>query len=173
MIALVSCNRDDDFLPPPDRGYWGECSVLKNGQNWTPKIVALDATRDWPGIYGIEMATYDQYNIIRQTFSIFGLPLNTRGKMLINEQNAQLIKAGRISAFYNTVIEDGDVVGDAFLLDTLSHNYIDITEIKGNEIKGTFDITFLRDTTRPKYLESSDTLRFIDGKFHTRIIKAK
>lgn len=85
---------------------------------------------------------------------------------------------------YNTLIQTNDSIAGALF------GYIDYDEFKGNytilesdsssfvtlesydtitkEIKGRFDLTFIKDI-KP-YPEASDTIRFRDGYFHTKII---
>ncbi len=169
---FFGCNKDDD-LPPLNRDYWGSISVLKNREMWNPQIIGLTVPT-WPKVYSIEMATYDSHNIQRYSLSIFGIPNDSLGVFKITEENAHDTKNGSISALYITIIEDGDVLGDVFLLDKSANNYIEITEIDSNEVKGTFKISLKRDITiNTKYLEKADTIHFTEGKFHTRIIEAK
>jgi len=112
---------------------------------------------------------YNNADIWRNALTIWGIKKGDIGVFKISSDSIPEY----ISCFYTTIPEDGDVLGDVFKLDKTKDNTIEITEISGNEIKGKFNATLIRDTSRPKYLESYDTLRFTDGVFHTRIIKPR
>jgi hypothetical protein len=170
VILLTACSKDE--LIPLNRDYWGEINIKKNNDMWNPYIIGLLANKPFGDVYGLEIASYDNQNILRKELNIFGIPLNKMGKFEINTTNNQkVIIEGNIAASYGTSIEDGDVNGDVYYLDTSANNFIEITNIYGNEIKGNFQIRLLRDTSRIKYLENSDTILFKDVTFHTRIIK--
>ena len=72
---------------------------------------------------------------------------------------------------YSTIIEDGDVLGDAYEVVPDAANFIEITNLTdGDKVFGEFHLTMYRDTTRVKTTESTlDTIRFMDGLFHTRL----
>jgi len=167
ISVMVGCQKEESFSPfvwP----YWGTASALKNGIIWEPKVIALQDERDTL-IYGIALDLYNRNDFLRNSLMIWGLKKEEKGLFKITSDSIPEI----ISAFYATSLEDGDVTGDIFKLDKTKDNTVEITEISGNEIKGKFTATLIRDTSRPKYLESSDTLRFTDGTFHTRIIKPR
>ena len=73
-------------------------------------------------------------------------------------------------ATYYTSIDGGDVLGEVYLVvqDRSVSNWIEITAISKEEIWGSFDLTFYRDTTRGNPA-SPDTLRFKDGQLHVQI----
>lgn len=166
-IILASCQKDE-AISPFVWPYWGDASALKNGVIWEPKVIALRDERDTL-IYGIALDLYNRSDFLRNSLMIWGLKKEEKGLFKISSDSIPEI----ISTFYATSLEDGDVTGDIFKLDKTKDNTVEITEISGNEIKGKFNVTLIRDTSRPKYLESSDTLRFTDGTFHTRIIKPR
>jgi len=167
LMILISCQKEESFSPfvwP----YWGEATALKNGSVWTPKVIGLQIEND-TSTYSLQLDLYNSADIWRNALTIWGLKKNELGSFKITSDSIPEI----ISCFYTTILEDGDVLGDVFKLDKSVENFIDVTEINGSEIKGKFNVTLIRDTSRPNYLETSDTLRFTDGQFHTRIIKPR
>jgi hypothetical protein len=166
-IILAGCQKDE-AISPFVWPYWGEASALKNGVIWKPKVIALQDELN-PLYFGINFDLYNNADIWRNALTIWGIKKGDIGVFKISSDSIPEY----ISCFYTTILEDGDVLGDVFKLDKTKENTVEITEISGNEITGKFNVTLIRDISRPNYLESSDTLRFTDGVFHTRIIKPR
>ncbi|NJK83746.1 MAG: hypothetical protein HC912_07930 [Saprospiraceae bacterium] len=134
LIILVSCQKEN-LSPLPRNDYWGEVSGEKNGEIWSPYIIGLTVS-DLPSsnIYSLQFDDYGMCNNLSyiSNLSISGLPADSLGLFSITErsQNADNL----IFVFYSTAI-GGDVLGDVYNILPLADNFIEITEIKGNEIK--------------------------------------
>ena len=76
-------------------------------------------------------------------------------------------------AFYGTLIDDGDVLGDSYdLLEGIIENKLTIDKKEGDEIWGTFQAAFVKDKTYlPEDPTAPDTVIFTNGKFHTKLLK--
>lgn len=166
-IILAGCQKDE-AISPFVWPYWGEASALKNGVIWKPKVIGI-VDNDNIGRYNLVFDLYNNKDFLRNNLTIHGL---NRGIIKLFSINSDSVPQP-ISSLFATIIEDGDVLGDVFNLDKAKDNFVEITELNGDEIKGKFNITFVRDKSNPLYLETSDTLRFTDGVFHTRIIKPR
>jgi hypothetical protein len=166
-IILASCQKDE-AISPFVWPYWGDASAFKNGVIWKPKVIGIRDEENNER-YNLVFDIYNDKDFLRNNLTIHGIEL---GKIKIFPINSDSVPQP-VSSLFATILEDGDVLGDVFTLDKTKDNTVEITEISGNEIKGKFTATLIRDTSRPKYLESSDTLRFTDGTFHTRIIKPR
>jgi hypothetical protein len=70
-----------------------------------------------------------------------------------------------------TSVSDGDVAGDQYQVLSTEDNYIDIEDYNAvsKEIKGTFQVTFTLESKGYGH-NLPDTLRFTEGRFHTKII---
>jgi hypothetical protein len=78
------------------------------------------------------------------------------------------------SAAFFTLISDGDVSGNSYYTVDSEDNYIQIDTYnsKTKEIWGSFQLTLA--IYRPRYSDAlPDTLRFRNGRFHTKIIRYK
>jgi hypothetical protein len=175
FIFILSGCKKEVSLPPLNKDYWGEASANKNNEAWRPYVIGRTA-RGWPGVYSITMDTYDKNNAPVGGLIIFGLPLDSTGVFRITETHAQSTKNGAISALYVTMDGD-DALGDSFALLRSENNYIEISQIKNDTVSGRFNVYCFRNEqiTGPirRYSEKSDTIRFTEGKFYTKIVPAK
>jgi hypothetical protein len=166
LLLAVGCEKDEK-LPELHLDYWGTAPSIKNGKLWNPKIHG-GKIRSLLGYYGLAFNEYDSGNIRRRTFGISKIPGPEIGIFKVEE--VDIHASNRIHAFFATTLDDGDVLGDVFLLDTTKINFIEISEVKGNEVKGSFEVNLKRDSPLSrKYLESDDTLKIECKAFHTRI----
>ena len=165
LLLLVSCEKDEN-LPELYLDYWGTAPSIKNGKFWNPKIYG--GKIPLLGHYGIAITEHDSGKIRRRNLSITKILGPEIGIFKIEE--VDINASNRIHAFFTTTLDDGDVLGDVFLLDTTKINFIEISEVKGNEVKGSFEVNFKRDSPLSrKYLESEDSLKIECKSFHTRI----
>jgi hypothetical protein len=165
LLLAVSCEKDEK-LPELHLDYWGTAPSIKNGKLWDPKIYG--GKIPLLGYYGLAFDEYDSGNIRRRGLGISKIPGPEIGIFKIEE--VDINASNRIHAILFTSLEDGDVLGDVFLLDTTKINFIEISEVKGNEVKGSFEVNLKRDSPLSrKYLESDDTLKIECKAFHTRI----
>lgn len=169
ILGLVVCSACKKSNEEPEL-YWGSVSAIKNGVAWEAEIYAGENRPYNQGIdIGIEK--FNSKRLRREGLYFFKIPLNT-GVYPLSETDVRIIDS-LTGAFYNTLLDDGDVAGDAYYLFSGEHieNQIEITEIKGKEIKGTFQVSFLKDLRYGAADPSApDTVVFKNGKFHTRIL---
>lgn len=165
-VSFISCKKDDDA----NSDSWGTASALKNGEKWTGEPSAIE--NYYPSDTGIIIAisAIKREGFKEDFFSFFKVPIS------IDKHNLSLTTVlamdSLVGAEYNTLLSHGDVFGDIYYLlaDDPVEDFIEITEISGDEIKGNFQVSFLRNTTSPPVSPSTpDTIVFTGGKFHTKI----
>ena len=166
LASFLSCKKDDDT----NNNSWGTVSALRNGESWTGEISAVINT--FPSDTGIiiNIHSIDKVKFGNDYLVFFKVP------PIIDKYPLSLtpliVKDSLIGSDYSTLVSDGHVLGDHYYVlegDSVE-DYIEITEIKGDEIKGKFQASYLRDTpVDPNRPPTPDTLIFTDGQFHTRI----
>ena len=161
-VACFSCKNDDDT---PD---WSTASALKNGVYWEAEIKVVDNSnhpRETGLLIIIQKDNGDGFDDFMQFVNVpaevgrYILP-DTSGNAQDSTMRIYYITAGT------------DVIGDTFTLLTEDaiENYIEITDISDDEIMGTFQLSFLRNTTSPPANPGTpDTLLFTEGQIHTWI----
>ncbi len=77
---------------------------------------------------------------------------------------------GRVGASYITLI-GGDVIQDQYQPRPTQSGTLAITRYDTvlAEVEGTFEITLVRDTTRPAYSDAAPTARFRNGRFKVKL----
>lgn len=177
ILLLTAC---DDFTLPRQPS-WGYLTANVNGKDWS---------KTYKNAYQIIQGWNDNNSIAESCslISILNSP-NGAGRQELSFQNIPC-KKGRYTiiknspdnnqysgfvygAFY-TLVSDGDVSGDTYRVLDTEEAYLQIDEIitKTKEIKGTFQVTFVINQPR-RHVALPDTLRFLNGRFHTKIIEYK
>jgi len=170
ILLLIGCSKEEENPEWWTWDYQGEISALRNGENWeNPLIIGFDHTTSGrishPGItIGI-----NRYNIIgfrRESLNFHQIPCEV-GRYNLVALHPNKTELPTVS--YVTILEDGDVLGDEYRFLATGENYISIDSLtEDNGIYGTFEVNVVRDTTRPRaFPETTDTVRFTIGKFHT------
>ena len=165
-VYFSSCS-DDDENP---FGFTGSATAIKNGENWKS---GLRVSKN-PFDIGIDFVftVLSKEGLRRESLGIFRVK-NDLSRQPIHLTNSQTINDST-GIFYSTLIDDGDVVGDIYGIDTTyNDNYIQLTSIdkKKCEISGIFNfkLILIRDDndgpTPPDFLE------FTNGQFTTRVSK--
>jgi len=164
-VYFSSCS-DDDENP---FGFTGSATAIKNGENWKS---GLRVAKNLPYDIGIDLifTVLSKEGFQRESLSIF------RVKTILGQQSIFLtnsqIQNDSIGTFYATLIDDGDVLGDIYEVDTTaSNNYVELTSIDKNkcEISGVFSLRLklIRDDgdgpTPPEIIE------FANGQFRSRV----
>lgn len=173
FTILAACQKEN-LSPLPRNDYWGEVLGEKNGEVWSPSVIGLNGSDlPNPDIYFLQFDDYGMCNNLSyiSTLSFSRLPADSLGLFRITGKRGQNTN-NSIFASYFTVI-GGDVLGDVYDVLSLENNFIEITEVKGNEIKGNFSISLVRDISKGRYVEVSDTITFTAKKFHTRMVSSK
>jgi hypothetical protein len=167
LMICSSCQKNDE---KPEL-YWGSVSAIKNGIAWEAEIYAVE-NKPYNQGFDIIIDKLNNRGFHREGLYFFKIPLKAGGYSL--SITGVRILDDLTGASYGTYLDDGDVVGDSFNLfehDDME-NRIEITEIRGKEIKGTFQVSFVKDLRYGEADPSApDTIVFKYGKFHTRIVK--
>jgi hypothetical protein len=180
-FLFLECKKEPVFVPGTtfyDQYFWGTCTAKLNGKDWNAKPFY-----SVPNAYeGIEKdAIAFRFSTFKDGFPTSALDfarVSTKIKSskinilmddtLIMTNNPPSIK--NCGDFYTLI--GGDSLGDQYVVsekDSLT-NLITITDYDPvtTEIKGTFSVTFY--LKNPKY-STVQTLRFTEGKFHTKNLK--
>ncbi len=157
------CKKDDDHY------HWGEATALLNGVEWHADPFAATAPAYPEGFVGIVAEIYSGENgFLREVYGFHKVPLKAGVYDLGRVINPH--DYPHVATDYYTALDDGDVVGDIYLLDTLANNnYFEVLSYKESkkEIEVKFAATFLLD--RKANTNAPDTLKFEDGYIKTRI----
>ena len=161
LCSIVACKKDNG-----KRDYWGEVSVLKNGELWNSKIIALQHTFSKEKVdITIKKSTEEDINI--DNLLLFKIP-KASGIYKLSYSINQPPDDSLVGARYFNVYED--VLFDIYDVATNdSTSYLEITEYndRKDEFRGKFHLTLYR--TLKGSINVPDTLIFTEGTFHTRI----
>lgn len=136
--VCIACSNDDEN--PFE--FTGSATALKNNENWKS---GLRAAKNLPYDIGIDLSftVLNNEGIQRENLGIVRLrPTLDLQKVYLTLINNQ-IKNDSVAVFYSTLIDDGDVLGDIYGIDTTySDNYIQLTSIdkKKCRIAGLFNL---------------------------------
>ncbi len=171
VLFIFSCQKPEDNYSY-ERDYWGNINITKEGKIWQPKIIGYN-DMEFVNVYTLELVFIEK-KVGRQMLTIFGLPLiNKKGKFGIKKQiseNTTSDLSPSPSSYYSASISD-TVGGDLFTVDTSKQNFIIISDTTNNQIKGSFEINFIRHPTGGRFIEKEDTIKFSCSLFNTRIDK--
>ena len=160
LCCLVACKKDN-----AGRNYWGEMSVLKNGEPWSGEIVAIQHNFS-EGKVNISIETFTEGNIRLDQLYFFKIPKKA-GSYSLSYTSSQPPDDSLVGAQYFHGYDD--LLYDTYdLANNDSTSYLEITQYdeRKGEIWGKFDLTLYRTlvgSTEP------DSLVFTNGTFHTRI----
>jgi hypothetical protein len=163
FTAIVSCHKKEPFID--NSPYWGELSLLKNNMKWVGKPFA---EKDLLKGFGLELDSLDIFGVRRESISFTKIPYKTGTFALNNtipQNDDSLIGAGYF------IVDDDVSLGNYLVLESDSSSFITITSYDSlsNEIKGTFDATFI--VEQKPDASYPDTVRFRNGVFHTKLIR--
>ncbi|KAA6440116.1 hypothetical protein FEM33_05780 [Dyadobacter flavalbus] len=177
ILLLTAC---DDF-PLPQMPSWGYLTADMNGKDWSKTyknayqtIQAWDSNDNVSDTFVIMADLYNPYGARRQELYFQNIP-SEKGHYTMLKDIPYENKYDRfVYGSLYTLVSDGDASGDTYsVLDTEKAFFqIDEAITKTREIKGTFQVTFV--INKPRYDTAlPDTLRFRNGKFHTKIMEHK
>ncbi|MBK8193272.1 MAG: hypothetical protein IPK76_08700 [Lewinellaceae bacterium] len=160
IVFVYACSKDNG------RNYWGEISVLKNGEPWSGKIVALPSTIS-DAKFNISIMTYDENDIPLDELGFIKIPKKS-GMYPLSFTFSQPPDDSLVGANYFHGYDD-ELYDIYSISEQDSTSYLEITEFneKKGEIRGKFNVTMYR--TLAGSWNGPDTLVFTDGAFHTRI----
>jgi len=181
ILFFASC----DVGPLPRLPSWGYLTADMNGKEWSKtyknayqvthavegkaaKYSAVPCQSDFTYIFS---NLYNSDGNLRQELIFTKIPLERGHYKIIPFKNGTCNDSDPVYGIFYTSISDGDVAGDVYNVLNSEDNFIEIDDYKVStkEIKGRFQITFIVESKRyGHYLP--DTLRFLNGRFHTKII---
>lgn len=172
FFATMGCSEEETN---PDWwlfDYWGEITAIKNNEGLERAFIighdhTLNPTLNHPGLtIGIDI--YNEKNFESESLTFIQVPCEIgRYNLVSTDPNTHDLP----TVSYLTIIEDGHVAGDVYIVDTTKINVIEISELtESDEVFGTFELNMIRDTSRvPVSILTLDTVRFTEGYFHTRL----
>jgi len=190
-ILLIGCKIIDAIIdtsgPLPRLPNWGYFTADMNGTEWnktyrnayqvTHGIVSY---RDEPqGVFfALKSILYSPEGYDRQDLLFQNIPFSPlpgRHKLVPCNTYAGCESSEKPKVALFELLSDGDVAGDFFYTVDSEDNYIQIDSYnaKTQEIRGSFQLTLANARIPRSSNVLPDTLRFRNGRFHTRIIRYK
>lgn len=177
----------DNVGPLPRLPNWGYLTAEMNGSDWSKTYKnayqvthGIVSYRDEPqGIsYGLISMLHTSEGYDRQHLLFQNIPFSPktgRHKLVSCNPYAECESSDKPQAALFELLSDGDVAGDCFYTVDSEDNYIQIDSYnaKTQEIKGSFQLTLANARIPRSSNALPDTLRFRNGRFHTRIIEYK
>ena len=166
ILALGACSKDDGS----NTEVIGNASALKNGIEWNSYINYFSKNKPFNIGFDIGIVKYNEEGLPREGLSFFRL-LNNFDSQAIYLTNSQ-IENDSTGVFYSTILEDGDVLGDIYELDTTAtNNFIQITNYNSEraEIKGKFNVSLVLTRDDGYGDVPPQTLEFTNGEFTVKV----
>jgi len=154
-------------------GFTGSATAIKNGVSWNSNVRVL---KNLPYNIGINI-TFTVLNKDGYKREHLGI---ARVKTSMDVQRIYLtlldnqIKNDSVAILYSTLIDDGDVGGDVYGIDsTYNNNYIQLTSIdsKNCEITGKFNFRLILIRDDNDGPAPPNVIEFTNGQFTSRIKK--
>ena len=167
LVYLTSCEEEEPVSLIPDI-YTGKSSALKNGEDWNALSrtqLSVDTSR-----FSIVFDTYSDEGFWRESLGIGGiLPIIGKQEFDLYDGNDSSIT----SSSYGTWIDDGDVGGDYYILDTTSLlNFVEIIKYNSqkSEIEGIFHSSLILENEGNQTPgEAPEKLVFSEGLFKVKV----
>ena len=165
VLFFLSCKKEEINIG--SEYYWGNVSANFNNKEWeNGKIHGTSNTLNIG--FDIIVDVYNEVGFLRESLHIYQIPKIEGVHSILNSIHQD--STNQPGALYNTLQDDGDVLGDVYRLVIGENNFIEISSINGNEVEGAFQVTFAIDDSRDKVFPlAPDTIRFTNGFFHTRL----
>lgn len=164
FLILFGCDKDIIEDKHPE---WSKVTALKNGIAWESKAVAFIEISETRTLLSIPANVHNEDGFWREGLSFGNIDLLVGKHIILGSITDTLY------ARYTTLMADGDVVEDRFIVCEDVENFIDIQNLDMDkmEMTGIFQVTFVRDINDPVTNPSlPDTIRFTEGKFYLKII---
>jgi hypothetical protein len=168
-VYMTSCKEDDEN----PFGFTGNATGQKNGQGWNSNV---RVTKNLPYEIGLDI-TFTVLNgegFQREHLSIVRVKTSTEVQRIYLTLLDNQIKNDSVAVLYTTLIDDGDVVGDVYGIDTtFNDNYVQLTRIdsKKCEIAGVFNLRLKLIKDDNEGPTPPDFLEFSDGEFISKVEK--
>jgi hypothetical protein len=181
-VLLYGCEK---VGPMPRLASWGYLTADMNGRDWSKTYenayqvvqgLNNDSYNPQEQYMGIKSVLYTSSGYDRQSLTFQRIPFppkKCRYKVAWCDPAGCQFHSDVYVSLYS-LLSDGDVVGDSYRTVESEDNYIQIDEYDAQtrQVKGRFQITFA--IIEPRQSDAlPDTLRFVNGRFHTRIIEYK
>ena len=191
VMLAIACKIIDAIIdssgPLPRLPNWGYLTAEMNGADWSKTYSnAYQVTHgvvsnlDEPqGVsYDLISILYNESSARRQEFIFQNIPFSPytgRHKLVTCPPNTECETSDKPQVALFELLSDGDVAGDSFYTVDSEDNYIQIDSYnpKTKEIKGSFQLTLANARIPRSSNALPDTLRFRNGRFHTKIIRYK
>ncbi|MCK5443078.1 MAG: hypothetical protein KAJ23_14415 [Maribacter sp.] len=164
LFIAVGCSKDDS----EDGFYNGSATALKNGEAWKAKAFFGEST-DNPGKF---LLTIDVHN--NQGFWRESLGIQKINNVFVAQQVGHYLADSSFEGAlvsYSTFIDDGDVLGDFYELDTIAaDNHFQLTRYNSSkgEIEGVFNISYVLTRDDGEGEVPPARLEFKEGKFFAK-----
>lgn len=177
----------DNVGPLPRLPNWGCLTADMNGSDWSKSYknayqvthgIVSYTDESQGSFFALKSVLhtsegYDRQNLIFQKIPFSPLP----GRLNVASctPRAPCESSDKPQVALYELLSDGDVAGDFFYTVDSEDNYIQIDSYnpKTQEIKGSFQLTLANARIPRSSNVLPDTLRFRNGRFHTRIIEYK
>lgn len=167
IFGLMACSKDDNPVP---NIYTGIATASKNGEKWVSLAYFDVVNSSNPQSFILRTDIYNNVGFWRETFAIVRIQPNFDVQEITSTDNQN--DPNLLSIYYSTLLDDGDILGDIYDLDTTAtNNFIQIISYNSSraEIKGTFNVSLIltRDSndagTPPQHLI------FTNGEFTVKV----
>jgi hypothetical protein len=178
MFSLMACERGS-VIP---LNSWGYMKAKVNGRDWQKTYSnAYQTTRgltikpDSSNCFVKRILVYSMLNdsegVLQQLLSFGKIPVQPGRYHVVSYRETSCKDSLFVEATLETFIDE-DLFRDRYEILPLEGNYLQLDKYQedgGMELKGTFNVSFvLRSKRYPNSFE--DTLRFTNGRFHTKIV---
>jgi len=149
--------------------YFGVVSANQNEVDWeSSEPYAYENFANGTGI-SLSFPVYDNFERLRETLTFSKIPFSP-GTYRLEDANLQE-DDGKVGSFFS--FDDVDLVLAYYVvLESDSSSFITLESFdeETQEVRGTFDVTFIKRNHYDTTQEFPDTLRFRDGVFHTKLV---
>lgn len=179
---LSSCNLFKNDEDPKPLHIMGGVEGKLNGANITKlfPIKYQRALARYMGIFkespepiSIYLGLYDTDNVLKGSLAWSKYSTSTGRFEIVDDKYGDLTNSDQVvKAEYGTLI-GGDVSGNSYKIIPSPYNYfiLESYDEKSRELRGSFQVTF--EFVGGCDVDFRDTLRFTEGKFHTRLFTKK
>ena len=168
FITLFACKKETIQTIVEPSPYWGTITALQNESPWSAELFAAENNIFENGLE-IVSDQLNEGNIRKESLGFTKIPFSPGTYPVVNtgpRDDDGLVGAG----FWHV---DYDVIHSSYkILESDSSSFVTLTSYDtiSQEIRGHFDLTFIKDQANPEF-DFPDTIRFRNGVFHTKILE--
>ncbi len=169
LVFCSACEKSDEISKNPI--FWGEATALQNGKPWRADPFARKNLFK-PERMDIKMDSLLGGVRIVEALNLSNVPLKP-GTYSVRKGDRTVPFSEQQDAWATFGLTNQDVIYAIYHVwesDSRSNfvTVISVDSVKGGEVRGTFDLTFV--VWRKAFSYMPDTVRFRNGRFHTRFI---